>query len=311
MSDAPPENLPVEERRVSARRSPRARQPNPTRKRKKFLPTPRDLEILRLVARFRFLQPRHIHAVLEGSAQQIARRCGELYHEKFLDRPRNQFGGGAVHDPVIYALTNTGRALIGGQRPLPFLTDYSENNRTATAGFMAHTIASNEFLITLEHGAKSYGYELRWGGHRSTPILEVPWLDGPARFQADALVWLEHPQRGEVAHFLETDRSTITLERMRERYMRYYLWWKSDAPQALLGRDDFRIVTVTKSPERMATLRKEAAAATAAVLGRAFREPWRGFLFTHAGAFDITHPRSITERIFHFATDEPPISLLE
>src|SRR5207249_443741 len=115
MLSIPPDNLPVAERRVSpTRRSPRVRQENPARKRD-FSATPRDLEIVRLVARFRFLQARHLHAILGGSAQQIARRCGELYHEGYLDRPKNQFGMGALTEPTIYALTNAGRQLISRQ----------------------------------------------------------------------------------------------------------------------------------------------------------------------------------------------------
>ena len=296
---------------MSARRSPRERQSNPTRRRP-FSPTPRDLEIVRHVARYRFLQAHHVHALLGGgSAQQIVRRCGELYHEGYLDRPKNQYGMGALVEPTIYALTNSGRDLISRQAALPFLADYTENNRTAKAGYMAHTIATNRFLIALDRGVRSFGYELRWDGHRSTPLLEVEERDGRARFQADAFFWLEHPQRGQVPHFLETDMSTLTLERMHQRFARYYVWWKSGAAEKMLGRDGFRLITFTKSPERMRTLRETAAAATAAVLRERFREPWRGFLFAHAGDVDLAQPRSITERIFHFATDEPPISLLE
>jgi hypothetical protein len=152
------------------------------------------------------------------------------------------------------------------------------------------------------------------GGYGSTPYAETVDDQGErVRLLADAHFFVEHPQRGEVAYMLETDRSTITLERMRKRYAGWYTFWKSGASEKMLGHDGaFRLITFTKSPERMQTLRRAAAEATASVLRERYREPWGGFLFVHAGDFDITRPRSITQRIFHFATDtRPPISLLE
>ena len=56
-----------------------------------FTLTERDLIILKQVHRFRYLEARHIHALVPGSDQQITRRLQGLFHNKYLKRHVQRF----------------------------------------------------------------------------------------------------------------------------------------------------------------------------------------------------------------------------
>ena len=51
-----------------------------------FTLTARDVEILDVVHRYRYLEARHIRALVGGSGQQITRRLQGLFHHRYLGR---------------------------------------------------------------------------------------------------------------------------------------------------------------------------------------------------------------------------------
>src|SRR5476649_1300693 len=90
--------------------------------------TPRDLEILRHVARHRFLNSAQIAALTGGSAQQLLRRLQRLFHSGYLDRPRAQLSYFTTDGsrPMVYGLARAGaRALAAPGEPRT-----SPDNRT-------------------------------------------------------------------------------------------------------------------------------------------------------------------------------------
>ena len=292
---------------LSERRSPWLRTPNPRRKRP-FALTRRDSEILRLIFDYRFLQPRHLHALLGGSTQQLRRRCRLLFDYGFLDRPPLQRPSGVLIDELVYAISDGGVRYLAHTGSLPGASvGWYEKNRTVQVLFLDHTCAINEFLICLGLGAAGYSYDLHWGGHHTLPTLRIPTLAGFETCRPDAYFWLEHPQRGRIPYFLELDRAHVSLDRMQTRYDRYFRFWKTGA-SAAAGLPDFRVLTVTSGHTRMETLRR-----VAANIGRSDRypDPWRGFWFTHQGAYDLAKPQTIIDRIFQFPSGEVPTSLLE
>ena len=123
----------------------------------------------------------------------------------------------------------------------------------------------------------------------------------------DAFFWLQHSRRGQVPHFVEIDRGHVMLSRMRERYEKYFRYWQTGA-SAAAGMPNFRVLTVANSPGRLRSLQR--VASTVGVNER-FPVAWRGLLFADQKDFSLDHPHSILQRVFHFATTEPPISLLE
>ena len=75
-----------------------------------FLPTNRDTEIIRYVAKYRFLTSEQLRKIIQGSEQQIGRRASKLceygYLERIKIRLHAQNVGGS--EPHIYALANAG-----------------------------------------------------------------------------------------------------------------------------------------------------------------------------------------------------------
>lgn len=79
--------------------------------------TPRDLEIFRVLARYRFLRSTSIHALVGGKSQKrFIERLGRLYHDGlYLDRPVQQWNGiDARCRPTVYELSPKGHDALAG-----------------------------------------------------------------------------------------------------------------------------------------------------------------------------------------------------
>ena len=69
--------------------------------------TERDLEVFRLLTRYRFLRSTHLHALAGGrSDKRFVERLGDLYHEGgYIDRPKQQWQAiNARYMPAVYEL---------------------------------------------------------------------------------------------------------------------------------------------------------------------------------------------------------------
>src|ERR1700683_3784385 len=63
-----------------------------TRTGKRIELTSRDIEIFRLLARYRYLSSTYIHAVVGGASEtRFKERLGDLFHEGYIDRPERQW----------------------------------------------------------------------------------------------------------------------------------------------------------------------------------------------------------------------------
>jgi hypothetical protein len=58
---------------------------------KKLWTSPRDIEIFRLLRRYRYLPSNFIGAFVGGNPIRLKQRLGDLYHEGYLDRPPQQW----------------------------------------------------------------------------------------------------------------------------------------------------------------------------------------------------------------------------
>lgn len=77
--------------------------------------TKRDLEIMRLLSRYRYLRSTHLHALAGGkSNKRFVERLGDLYHEcAFVDRPRQQWQTiNARYMPTVYELDKAGKQIL-------------------------------------------------------------------------------------------------------------------------------------------------------------------------------------------------------
>jgi len=235
--------------------------------------TPRDLEIVRRVARHRFVTSRQIARALAAPVQPVLRRLHLLFHHGYLDRPRSQIEyfhqGGSRH--MIYGL---------GSRAASLLTPGAESSfRSRDRGVgrlhLRHTVLIAEVLIRIESACTQLHNtrfipesELRKRGagpfHWSVGIR---W-DGVGRrvgVVPDAAFALE--RNGDVAYyFLEADCGTMPIFRYgigQTSFFRKLLAYASTWSQGLHHRElnvhRFRVLTVTSSTPRAAALADAAA----------------------------------------------------
>lgn len=77
--------------------------------------TERDLEVLCLLTRYRFLRSTHLQALAGGkSHKRFIERLGDLYHEGgYIDRPKQQWQAiNARYMPAVYELGAAGRTVL-------------------------------------------------------------------------------------------------------------------------------------------------------------------------------------------------------
>lgn len=75
-----------------------------TRSGKRLELTRRDIELFKLLTRYRYLRSTYLHAFVGGaSATRFKERLGNLFHEGYLDRSAQQWAfADARHAPVVY-----------------------------------------------------------------------------------------------------------------------------------------------------------------------------------------------------------------
>src|SRR6266481_4369983 len=86
-----------------------------TRTGKRIELTTRDVEIFKLLCKYRYLRSTYIHAFVGGASEtRFKERLGNLFHEGYLDRPTQQWDfANARHIPVVH---ESGRAGIQALR---------------------------------------------------------------------------------------------------------------------------------------------------------------------------------------------------
>lgn len=115
----------------------------------------RDIEIFKLLSRYRYLRSTYIHAFVGGTSEtRFKERLGDLFHEGYLDRPSQQWDfADARCRPVVHelgkggsnALRACGIGLDGGGGPA----------RAGVQRQFLHTLMSCEALASMEIGTRT------------------------------------------------------------------------------------------------------------------------------------------------------------
>lgn len=142
-----------------------------------FRVTEGDLEIIRQIARHRFLRSTHVAALVGRSLDRTNDRLCHLYHAGYLDRPRAQldhYSAGSAS--MVYALTGRGARLLrdrDGSRPLR--VELSRRNRTAGRAFIEHQLEIADFEVVAQLAAEAIAYHYE----NATEIAaRLPHTDG-------------------------------------------------------------------------------------------------------------------------------------
>lgn len=132
--------------------------------------TERDLEILRLLDRYRYLRSSHLHVLAGGkSHKRFVERLGDLYHEAgFINRPPQQWQAiNARYMPAVYELGEPGRRLLAQYDPMSETGMGSARKPLRGAGRQFHhELMVCDILSSMEIGV------------RANPDLRfIPWAE--------------------------------------------------------------------------------------------------------------------------------------
>lgn len=243
-----------------------------------------DLAILRHIAKHRFLRSTHLALLLpHRSYKKLLERLGALYHNGFVDRPRAQldYYATAGSAPIVYALGNRGALVLAESDGMDRAqVDWTWKNRAVGRLYIDHTLLTADVIVAAQWATRqrpdikviSAGTMLA-AAPESTRHAENPFkLKTRTNYQGklvdlsvipDAVFGLDFTaERKRKYFFLEADRATMPISRAdlnQTSFMRKLIAYlagggKANAFGAHFGIGNFRVLTVTTSSERTATM---------------------------------------------------------
>jgi hypothetical protein len=250
-----------------------------------------DLTVIRQVAKHRFLRSTHLIALLDRPAKKLLERLAALYHNAYLDRPRAQldYYTTAGSAPIVYALGNKGAAILTELDGIARANvDWTDKNRTAGRAFIEHTLMVADFMIALEIAIRRRSdvrliqpADILAAAPAETRHAKNPWnlraSVSPAGIThdigiiPDKVFGLDFTiARKRSYFFVEADRATMPVTRSHPRQTSFnqkilgYLAGGGvrNAHGTHLGIGNFRVLTITTSPQRMETMWDAQKAAT-------------------------------------------------
>src|SRR5229473_8627 len=118
---------------------------------KRITPSPRDLAIFTLLYRYRYLRSTFIHAFVGGNEKRLIERLGDLFHEGYLNRPRQQWQAfNARYTPAVYELDELGEAVIRASGDEPHRADLVSRGRMGAQRQFAHALMICDTLASIE-----------------------------------------------------------------------------------------------------------------------------------------------------------------
>ena len=139
-------------------------------------PTERDIEIFKLLARYRYLPSDYIHAFIGGNAKALTRRLNLLSRKPnlYLARPHQQReSASANHRPLIYELDERGARILRERGALVSQKSYHRN--------FAHELMVAEITASIELGTREHSHirlipwhEILANEHTPTSTRESP-----------------------------------------------------------------------------------------------------------------------------------------
>lgn len=236
----------------------------------RFTLTARDLAILDLVHRYRYVEARHVRALVGGSDQQITRRLQGLFHNRYVgrygrrERMRTELDPGA---PLIaYGLELRGARTLQAHHgriaadtgtapePVRWKKDYTRR----TEWFLEHHLMISDFRCNLELALRETpDTELvTWDQSKDTwfRVTVSNARHRTARVAPDAYFVLR--DHGDFRYFfLEVDRGTEEHRRLVEKFVAY--WWYLQDPRFTKsrgGRPRVNVLFVCTGQKRLANL---------------------------------------------------------
>ena len=250
---------------------PRRSRMHRTRTSKHLALTPRDLEILKALCRYRHLRSTYLHAFVGGeSEKRFKERLGDLFHEGYLDRPTEQWRFADSRClPVVHELGKGGREVLTATAvPVPGAIMWLRNGPYRQ---FEHSLMTCEVLASIELEMRERP-DLRFipwpeilakapeGTRRADRPYQLPAGDGLASVTPDAIFGIEYQRDGrKVFRFFafEADRATMPIVRTSgngtsylSKLASYRYILARDSHRVRLGIPNLLVLTVTTDQAR-------------------------------------------------------------
>jgi hypothetical protein len=197
--------------------------------------TERHRNILYILQRYRFLDARHIYALLGSNNSNVRKALSDLFHEHgLIDRlPQRAFMRDPLHDPEVYELTDAGLDVLSARGEPSETATWLKQTRYGAKSLAVHNLTICHVVAAIEAAAKSSGIrfiscsEILRRAPKATQELRNPFaipvsishlvqgkvqrLD--ASIIPDALFGLQYPNQSFRCFALEIDRNTMPLTR--------------------------------------------------------------------------------------------------
>jgi hypothetical protein len=278
---------------------------------------PRDVEILKLVYQYRFLNSDHIRALMnDHNSKAITQRLTKLYRAGYLDRPLEQVRLYYKYDqqgssPIIYALGQRGARILGENGYEINQSDWARNNREIRERNLLHDLGVANFGVTLKLAIEktpntSLFYWLQDRQDRDRIKDTVMVKNEKQTLIPDAVFRIQHPQ-GRPLFFLEYYREILTNNKryLEEKLLRYCYYYDQDRHNKKYQAKNFRVITLVPTKDRVKNL-------------LSLIRDWKDspllsyrFWFVTTDDFKVDQPQTILEPIFRVPTDEEKYGLLD
>lgn len=262
---------------------------------------PRDIEILKSLAEYRFLDSQQIlalHPLKSGGSRYHLRRLQHLFHHCYIDRPPSQMSYYRIRNHMIYALGKKGADEIYSDDPqLRRRIDWQKKNHEVKFPFLSHAMMIADFHIAIALATKNkLETELvRW--QQGKELADYVKLEGKKKTLIPDAFFTIKQEGKEYNFFLEADRSTMTLERVLQKIAAYWRWKEEEKHIKKFNINRFRVLTITISPERQENIRKIAEQGISRPGGYPL------FLFTCEKNYNYNEPSSILKPIWRMPAD--------
>jgi len=231
------------------------------------------------------------------------KRLFQLWQHKLLDRRFQPVIPGDGSAQIIYTLSQRGtRHLIAKEHSQDEAPPYVPFASHGSSLFIEHTLRRNDFRLCLTLACRNRADTKLLFWRQDLGIKEtVTFIDGESdrHFRrvsvlADGLFGLDHQGR-KFYYFVEIDRATVGITRMRSRFKGYYNLWLQKRQVKRFGIPGFRVLTITTTDSRMSSLRK------ASWVARSKHHSCGLFLHTIFNQYDLDTPDDILSDIWKCA----------
>lgn len=293
----------------------------------------RDLQILKKVWEYEFLNSKHLRAMFsdqvgepvvrgEKTDEAITRRLQKLFHHGYLNRPKNQIQLRIRYGnlPFIYTLGKKGAQELAKEYGIdPGRTSWRAKSRVKHPHIM-HKLMISKFHASLEVALKGrpkielIGWK-KEGELQSAAVKVRSAFGGRTKVKLlpDGFFGLRFRDRPEGTNkayfFLEADRSTMPNTRFyRKKVLGYIEYYRRSKHREAYKISEFRVLTTTLTKERRDNLRETIQNRLAERILSARNR--KRFVFACEKDYGVAKPASILSKIWFRLVDQEPCSIL-